>query len=275
MAPVAPETLSLAIFVLLVVAAALLLYVQRPTVTRPVVYASLPWLVAGAVLQSLARPVDYPAAVEPLLRFPLSYLLMAALCVVAWTMLVQSRTSERARSLVPTYLGVMGLGALLGPFAVLVLVGGASLPFEQLLSWLVAPVVALVTTYVALVALGLWLPRTAAFVGSAGGVVLFGATLDAVVAALVVSLVGDGGFGALDAVAAPVAAAVGVSPLAVLVWTVVWTHLAVAVVVVSALALLHRSRPALAERGLHLSVVASVLVGANGLVVALSGGVVA
>lgn len=268
------DTLPLLALSLLVVATGFLIYVQRPRLSRPAVYASLPWLVTGAVLQVLAEPVAYPAGVKRVFAFPFSYVLLGCLCVVAWSMLVQLWTSERARSLVPTYLGVMGLGTFLGPFAVLVLVGGTSLPFEQLLSWLVMPVLALVTTYATLVALGLWLPRTAAFVGIGGGVVFFGVTLNAIVTAFSVSLTGRAPPEFLVDVIAPTAALLGLSRHAAFVWGIVWVHLLVAVFVVWSLAAAGRSRPAVSERGLYVAMVASVLVGANSFVVVLAGGAV-
>jgi uncharacterized membrane protein len=273
MAQVTFDALPLLALALLAVASAFLLYVQRPRFSRPLVYSSLPWLATGAVLRPLAGSIGYPGSISRILEFPFSYVLVACLCVLTWTMLVQLRTSERARSLVPTYLGMMGLGTLLGPFAVLVLVGGAELTFAQLLSWLVMPFLALVATYAALVAVGLFLPRTAAFAGSTAGVVLFGSILDALVLAFGASLVGavpD----ALAGTVAPVAAALGVAPLAVVVWSVLWIHLAVAVVVVAAFATVRQSRPRFARSGLHLAVVLSVLLGTNSFAVALSGGVV-
>lgn len=259
-------------FAVLVVATAGLLWVQRPTVSRPLVLASLPWLATATILRSLRSTVDYPAGVETILRFPSVYVLMACLCALAWTMLVQLRTSEQARAAVPAYLGVMGAGTLLAPGAVLVAVGGASTPLPQLLTWLVAPVVALVATYVALLSLGLWLPRAAAFAGSAGGVVLFGATLDAVVTGTAASIGGPTPL-AFPALVTPLAATVGVSETAVAVWVAVWLRILAAVAILATLALVSRSRRSLAERGLHVAVVVGVLAGTNALVVALAGGV--
>jgi uncharacterized membrane protein len=274
MAPLTIDTVALGGFALLVVATTVLLSVQRPTLSRPLVFATLPWLATATVLQSLRGPVDYPGAVTTLLGFPWSYVLMACLCALAWTMLVQLRTSERARAVVPTYLGLMGVGVLLGPVTVLVIVAGTSTSLPELFSWLVTPLAALVATYVALLALGLWLPRAAAFVGSAGGVVLFGATLDAVAAGLAVAL-GAAPVFAVTAVATPAANALGIAPTAAAVWLVVWLRLVAAVAVLAALALLSRGRRSAAEHGLHAVVVVSVLAGTNALVVAVAGGGVA
>lgn len=274
MAPIPIEMLTLGGFALIVGASLFLLVVQRPTVTRPLVFSVLPWLATATVLGWLRPALDYPPGVETVLRFPWVYLLLACLCVLAWTMFMQLRTTERARAVVPTYLALMGVGVLLGPVGVLVLVGGASMSVAQLLSWLVAPVVALVVTYVALISLGLWLPRTAAFVGTAGGVVLFGAALDAVVTGLAISLGAPSVV--LTAAIAPSLAAMGdVSPTAVTVWADVWIRLLVAVGVLGGLALMSRSRRSLAEYGLHVGVVLSVIAGTNALVAALSGGVLA
>lgn len=274
MATIPIDMLTLGGFALLVGASLFLLAVQRPTVTRPLVFSVLPWLAAATVVGSLRPALDYPPGVETVLRFPWGYLLLACLCVVAWTMFVQSRTSERARAVVPTYLGLMGAGVLLGPVGILVLVGGASMPLTQLLSWLVTPVVALVVTYVALLALGLWLPRTAAFVGTAGGVVIFGATLDAVATGLAIAL-GDPAFVLTAPLAPSLAALGGFSPTAVAVWADVWIRLLAAVAVLGGLAFVSRSRRSLAEYGLLVGVVVSVLAGTGALVAAISGGAVA
>jgi uncharacterized membrane protein len=271
MAPLTIETVALGGFALLVVATAVLLSVQRPALSRPLVFATLPWLATATVLQSLRAPIDYPSGVATLLGFPWGYVLLACFCALAWTMLVQLRTSERARAMVPAYLGLMGVGVLLGPVVILVIVGGTTTPLPELLSWLVTPLAALVATYVTLLALGLWLPRTAAFVGSAGGVVLFGATLDAVATGLAVSL-GAAPTVAMTAVATPAANALGVAPTATAVWLAVWLRLLAAVAVLGGLSLLSRGRRPAAEHGLHAAVVASVLVGTNAVVVAVAGG---
>lgn len=253
-------------------AVGLLLHLQRPTVDRAAVLASLPWLVVGVALHALRGIVGYPDAVAGVLRFPWTYLLAATLAGLAW-LVVATVVDPGAQAICPHYVGVAGIGALLPPTTVLAVHAGAAGP-RLLVVWLVVPIVASLVTYVLMIGLGLLMPDTGYFARSLGAVVIFGLALDGVGTALALAF----GFG--PGVGAPIGFPVGpaaVLPLSLtrpltVAGVAVWLRLVVAVSVLGLLAAINRWRPAAAERGLELATVASIVVAANTFLFVLAGG---
>ena len=264
---VASETVVVGALVGAGVAVGLLLYLDRPTVDRRVVLASLPWVAAGTALTALRGIVGYPPPLAVLLGLPWAYLLAGTLGGLVW-MLVASVVDRRG--IRPHYFGVTGAGVLLALTAALVVRGAVVAP-TVLAGWLAVPLVAALATYVVLIGLGLWLPDAGYFAGTAGAAVVFGLVLDGAGTALA--------FGLGNRIASPIGVPVGaIDPLVgggahplVVAWAVVWVRLVVAVAVLVGLTALDRARPRVAERGLELATVASVAVAANTFLFAVGG----
>lgn len=265
------EILVLGALTALAAGVALLLYVQRLEPSRRGVFAWLPWLGTGAALHALGGDLGYPDVVWPLLRSPWVYVLVASIGGIAWTMLVQVTADESEPANVPRYFGLGGLGALLPPLVLLIVQQGVVSP-TRLVLWVAAPMVAVVVTYGLLVCLGLWLPGPAYFAGFAGGLILFGAALEAITLALAFGLEGD--------VTSPIAVALatnvawlgpGAVPLLALVFAV-WVRLAFGVGVLVVLEALRRPHPVLAERGLKVATVGTLALSTNTFMLALADG---
>ncbi|MFB6169574.1 MAG: hypothetical protein ABEJ06_00350 [Haloarculaceae archaeon] len=266
-----PQTLVLAALVVLAASVGLLLAVQRTRLSRKSVFAWLPWFGTGAALHALHGAVGYPDLVRPLLGSPWVYLLAASVAGIAWTLLTQLTSSEKGRAAVTRYFGVMGLGTLLPPVVLLIVQRGITSP-TRLVLWVAVPVVSVVVTYCLLLSLGLWLPNPAYFAGFAGGIVIFGAAVEAITTAVALGVGGQPATPVVLTLTTRLADLGGLAVPVALVAVAVWLRLAVGVAVVVGLELLDRSHPVLAERGLKAATVGSLVVAANTFMLALAGG---
>lgn len=252
----------------------ILLYMQRPPVTHRAVVASLPWFIAGGVFHALQGVVGYPAAVLPLLELPWAYLVAVTLGGFAWTLIAQFASSRDARGFVPHYFGTMGVGLLLAPTVLLIVHAGAMSP-RTLFVWGLIPVVAGILTYLILIALGLWMPSPTYFAGAAGVVVIYGVTLNGIVAALALELGGQAPPTWLVELASQVARSQWISYPLALITGAIWVRLAIGIAVIRGLALLGRSHQVAAERGLDIAIVLSIVLTANAFLLGLTGGWIA
>ncbi|MFB6080373.1 MAG: hypothetical protein ABEJ81_05190 [Haloferacaceae archaeon] len=250
-------------------AVGLLIRIQGPTLDRRVVLASLPWVAAGAALHALDGVVAYPSPLSVLVGLPWAYLLAVTLGGLVW-LLLTAVLDPAVRSVRPRYFGVTGLGVLLALTTALVVHHGLAAP-AFLAVWLSAPIVAAFVTYVLMFGLGVWMPDSGYFAGSAGAALVFALAIDGIGTALAL---------AFRRVVSPLGLPLGTNvpplsgiahPLAVVV-AIVWLRLILAVAVLGGLAALDRRRPTVAERGLELATVATGVVAANTFLVALGGG---
>lgn len=266
-------TTTLVLGALAVVAGAvgLLLVIQRPSITRRSVFAALPWLVTGAVLHALYWSVDYPDLVEPMLRSPWAYVLLATVGGMAWTLLTQLTSTHETPAAVARYFGLMGLGVLLPPLVLLIIEAGLASP-TGLMVWVAIPVAAMVVTYVLVFSLGIWLPNPVYFAGVTGAAVIFGVVVDGLATALSLGLGTRVASPALLALTELVAQFGPVTAPLALVGLTLWLRLIAGIAVLVVLEFVERSHPVLAERGLKVATVASVVLSANTVMVALAGG---
>lgn len=270
LAPLGVEHLVVVGLAVVALAVGAFLYLQRPTVDRATVLASLPWAAVGVALHALRGLVGYPDFLFPVLDFPWVYLLAATLGGLAWILLAATVDREK-RPVYPHYFAVTGVGVLVPLMTVLFVRGGLHTP-ALLALWLAVPIVAVLVTYVMLIGFGLWMPNSGYFAGSAAVAVTFALALDGIGTAIA--------FGVGEQVAPPVGLSRAVDallpagvadPLAV-VWVTVWLRLVIAVAVISALTALGRRQPRVAERGLDLATVVTGVVAANTFLGVLGGG---
>ena len=252
----APTFLALAATAAVVTA---VLYTERPQLTRRAVVALVPWMVVAASLVVLAPRVDYPTAVEPVVRWPGAYVTTYVIVCLVWFALIQVGRGARRRGSLPNYLGAMGVGAVLVVLAA-VLLTAEGLGVTQLFWLAMAPIVAAAVAAVVLVLLGLWYTEAAAYTGAVGGLVVFGHALAAIATAVAVVSGGDhsllSGADMLALSNAGAADAIGVDLEVLWAWSFVWTKLVVATAVVVLLATYTREHP---TRGnLVLGLVAAV-----------------
>lgn len=255
-------------------AIALLLYLERPVVTRDTVLSALPWLVAATLLHALQNTVSYPSIVEPVLAFPWVLLLLGSLWGSVWMLLTQVIKGKQTHRLVARYLGLIGIGTTVVPFSVTVVTYGAGVPVERLLAWAMTPVLACLITYVMLINLWILLPRTAAFAGFTGALLLFGFALHAVIVAFAVVYGTWPSSPLLVAATERLAVAIDVSETLALVWITIGGWLLVAIAAIVGFDVLKRWHTTLGQRGFDAATVLSVVVGSNTFVLALVQGVI-
>lgn len=266
--PLAPGTRSIAALIAVAGAVSVLIAAQRPALSRRGVVASLPWFVTGATLHALGGGLGYPDALIPILGGPWAYLCVGVGGGVVWTLL---NLLTAGRGVEPAYVGSVGVGTLLPPVVLLVVRGGLADP-RVLALWAAVPLLAVLVAYATLLALGVCFPEPAYFAGIVGAVVVFGCAVDGITTALVVELGGGSVSLALPALAGDDPRSLtDLHPL-LLPGTLVWSRLALGVATLVGLELLDRTRPRLAERGLGLVTVGSVVLGANTFMLVLGRG---
>lgn len=154
----------------------LLLYAERPRVSRPTVVALMGWVVTATVLSAVAAVGDYPAALRPVVRGIGAYLTTAVIVGSVWFGHIQLARGSSGPTRLPTYLAAMGTGAGLALLGALLLLGGPVAAGD--LVWLaIGPVAAAATAGVVVILLGLRYPDVVAYTGIVGGLVVFGQVL--------------------------------------------------------------------------------------------------
>jgi uncharacterized membrane protein len=207
---VVPSLFQLAVLVAGTVAIAAMLYTLRPPVTQKVVLTFAPWMVSGAALHvffQLGEAYDaqvYPRSVEPLFSAPAVYLTTFVVMGVVWVAAVIVRrvtaSATEGYDYVARYLGSVGAGVMLVLVGLLLwqatdpLVG----PLDPVLPT-VGLIAALVLTFLAYVAIGVWRTYVIAEARYVAALVLFAHAFDGVTTAIGVDLIGVGERSALPA----------------------------------------------------------------------------
>lgn len=237
----------------------LVMYVERPRVSRRAVAALVPWMVAGAALSILAASASYPAVVRPAVSGMGAYLTIYVIVCVAWFASLQFSRGGLYTPRLPTYLAAMGSGVAAVVVGALLFRAG-DLDGSQLFWLAIAPIASAAIAGIVLLLLGLWYPEAAAYTGMAGGMVVFGHAFAAIGTA--VAVVADGAHTTLSWTVLTVLETAGVDQMVGLdlaliwVWGYVWTKLVLAITVIIVLTAYTHRHP---DRGnLFLGLVAAV-----------------
>ena len=244
----------------------LLLYAERPGLSRRTVVATVPWMIAAAALSIVGGGGAYPVRVRPAVSGPGAYLTVYAIGCLTWFGLLQfGRSSQGERDRVPALIASMGLGLT---FVVLtaLFVDAGGITGGQLFWLAVAPIASGAVAGVVLLLLGLWYPEAAAYTGAVGGLVVFGHAFSAIATAVAV-VSGPGGHTSVSWAVLNVMAAAGLENLLgfdqqlLWAWGYVWVKLIFALLFVVAMTAYTRSHP---SRG-------NLLLGAVGAVGVIGG----
>lgn len=224
----------------------LLLYIERPPMTRRTVVSLVPWMVVASALSVLAAQVAYPTSIRPIVSGAGAYVTTYVVVGIVWFVALQFARGARRAGGMPSYLGAMGVGTGLVLVAALLLSAGR-LDIARLFWLAVAPITAAAVAAVVLVLLGLWYTEAAAYTGIVGGLVVFGHALGAIATA--VAVVGGGNHSLLSAlvreflVAVDVGGLVGVDLQLLWIGGFVWAKLVLATAVVVALSTYTHRQP--------------------------------
>lgn len=169
-----------------------LLAAYRPPLPQWMVFALLPWIVAGALLDVVSMSADYPTYLEPLVSTPGVYL--AAVCVpgLAWVTMLNVAVTRRGLPPYHAYLGTMGLGVVVVLLPVLAVVrGGVGL--EPLVVLAAIPLIAVLAAGLVSLGIGLWSPDFVQYTPIIGGSAVFGAMVNGIATIVAVAAGGVGG----------------------------------------------------------------------------------
>lgn len=255
--------------------ATVLLYAERPALTRRAVVALVPWMVVAATLPVLASQASYPASIRPVVSGVGAYVTTYVVLAVVWFATLQFARGARRAGGQPSYLGAMGVGVTLVLLAALLLSAG-TLDVTRLFWLAVAPIAAGAVAAVVLVLLGLWYTEAAAYTGVVGGLVVFGHALGAIATAVAVlsggshSLLSAATRELLEIVGA--GALVGVNPQLLWIGGFVWTKLVLATAVVVALSAYTHRHPHRGNLVLGLFAALGVIGGVTSLLGFVVGG---
>ena len=186
-APPSLVVLALATFVVLA-----LIYAHQPPLPQAMVFAFIPWLVAGAILDVVVTGAGYPGYLVPLLTGPGAYLTAVFLPGLAWAAMLDFSGSRRALPAYHHYVGTMGAGAMVILWAAMLLQVDAT-DLSRLLLLLIVPVVALLATGLISLTIGLWSPDFLDYTAAVGAFVVFGTLLNGIATATRVAATGATG----------------------------------------------------------------------------------
>lgn len=162
-----------------VIVVSILLYLERPRITRWTVLTLVPWMVAASTIPVLAGVGDYPDTVRPLLDASTAYLSTYLILGMAWFGMIEITVDPEARQVLPDYLGAMGVG-MATVLITLVILNGEPASVEQL-GWSVLILFGVALFAVATVFfLGFWYVDAPTRTGGVGMLAVFGQTLDGV-----------------------------------------------------------------------------------------------
>lgn len=265
----------------LVLAAAVvtfLLYAEGPAVNRRTVVAFVPWMVAASALYVFSSLVPYPSLVRSLVGARGAYLSTYFVLGSAWFAMLQFSTGHGTDEMAD-YISTMGFG-MATILVAFVLLHAGSIAVTRLAWLLVVPVAAGFAGFAVLLLLGLWYIDAPAYAGVAGGLVVFGQTLEAVSTAFGLGLFETIGhtylsWKVLNWVVA--AGATGILPVddRLLVWACgfIWVKIALATVAVVLLTRLVRKRPSLGYLLLGLVAALGITRGVTNIFLIAVGGV--
>lgn len=225
-----------------------LIYSERPAVNRRTVVAFVPWMVAASALYVFSSMVQYPSLVRPLVGARGAYFSTYLVLGSAWFAMLQF-SGGAATDDMADYISAMGFGTATVLVA-FVLLHADTIAVTRLAWLLVVPVAAGFAGFAVLLLLGLWYIDAPAYAGVAGGLVVFGQTLEAVSTAFGLGLFGAIGHTYLSWKVLDWVVAFGVTEFLpvdnqLLVWACgyIWVKIALATVAVVALTRLVRERP--------------------------------
>jgi uncharacterized membrane protein len=190
---VVPDPLYTAVLLVATGAVAALLYAIRPSVEQRTVVALVPWMVGGALLHSLYQlhlavgETFLPAVLAPALSAPAVYLTTFVVLGVVWVGAAMVVPAPDRYNRVSRTIGVAGttLVVTLGTLAV----WRANQTFDlQPVLPVLGLVGSLVVTFLLYVTIGFYRTRIVEQAGSAGAVVLFAHTFDALTTAIGIEL---------------------------------------------------------------------------------------
>ena len=179
--------LALGTFVVLAV-----IYAYQPPLPQAMVFAFLPWLVSGAILDVVVTEAGYPGYLVPLLTGPGAYLTAVFLPGLAWAAMLDFSGSRGTPPAYHHYVGTMGTGVMVILWAVMLLHVDVS-QLSRLLVVVIVPIVALLASGLISLTIGLWSPDFLDYTAAVGAFVVFGTLLNGISTATRVAATGADG----------------------------------------------------------------------------------
>lgn len=226
-----------------------------PVVDRRTVLATLPWMLLGGVIHTLARAGAYDGTLAATLGSMLVVPAMVLLGGVPWLVLLQTGRL-RTRSDPAGYLGATGIGVLVPVLAAVVLFGRVTI--DTLVPVMVTPVAAAVVAAAVVLVLVLSAAPSLAATRSLGLLVVYAQAFHAVAVAVAVDALGTTATGPLVDVAVEIGTEAAVGGVGTA-WPLVPVKLVGAAAVVVVAGRLAERRPMAAY--LSLGVVAALGIG--------------
>lgn len=193
--PDLPYIAALAIAMIIIV---VLVYAIQPPVTQPIILATVPWIINGAILHvfyqmHLVAPEGlFPSAIAPLFSAPSVYITTFVLLALVWLMGTMIVPSPQHHRKVAKYILIIGIGTLIPLFALLIWQGmGDAFELNPILPVL-GLIISLVLTFVLFIAIGMWRTYIIAETRYVGALVIFGHVFDAVTTAIGVEILDAG-----------------------------------------------------------------------------------
>lgn len=165
---------SLALLFLLTCVVVAVIYAYQPPLPQTIVFAFVPWIVTGSILDVLAGAGQYPAYLLPLFTGPGAYLTAIFVPGLAWVAMLNLAVSRRELPAYHHYIGAMGIGAMAILWSAMILHLGSS-HLTRMLVLVVVPLVALLATGVVSLSIGFWSPDFLDYTAITGGFAVFGA----------------------------------------------------------------------------------------------------
>lgn len=165
---------SLALLFLLTCVVVAVIYAYQPPLPQTIVFAFVPWIVTGSILDVLASGGQYPPYLVPLFTGPGAYLTAIFVPGLAWVVMLNLAVSRRELPAYHHYIGAMGIGAMAILWSAMILHLGAS-HLTRMLVLVVVPLVALLATGLISLSIGFWSPDFLDYTAITGGFAVFGA----------------------------------------------------------------------------------------------------
>lgn len=165
---------SLALLFLLTCVVVAVIYAYQPPLPQTIVFAFVPWIVTGSILDVLAGAGQYPPYLVPLFTGPGAYLTAIFVPGLAWVAMLNLAVSRRELPAYHHYIGAMGIGAMAILWSAMILHLGSS-HLTRMLVLVVVPLVALLATGLISLSIGFWSPDFLDYTAITGGFAVFGA----------------------------------------------------------------------------------------------------
>lgn len=184
--PITPSFAALALLSCVVV---VMIYAYQPPLPQNMVFAFVPWIVAGALLSALATEVQYPSYLVPLFTAPGSYVTSLLIPGLAWVAMLNFSISRQKLPAYHHYIGTMGVGAMTILWVALVVQVGAD-HLMGLIVLLVVPIIAFLSTGLIGLTIGFWSPDFVDYAAITGGFVVFAALMNGIATTTTVAALG-------------------------------------------------------------------------------------